>query len=826
MGASAVSFTMPRPRKTQVASPSASAKKSTLTLPVEEEYEDSDDYSDPEDDITPEEMQKIEEESVSLDHASVRDAGRDRVAPRTRYQYDLFIGIMAEFFKRDEQLASLVVAKTDLHFESVKCPLPIQALKKYLEHVEEKRVPIRVYDSESLPRQQLTKHVSIGYFSTVIQSVKDLYKCEQVIMSDEMRLLMDSKRSAYSRKIAQLKAAGLYPTPPPRFITDDGYLDLCKTICSATPTAGCWADTLLSSLWAYVVLLWNLMARCDRVAQLLWTNMSWYKDSFTIFIPKSKTDQGGDRAFHKKLYCADKPNVCPVLSCAVLFFTRTDYRSSFVFPRADTRRSGLRQIGQLIAARYSAANYALFGCNPLHIAWHHFKRGAFTFLGALTDGPSWVGCKLRADQTVTDSSKPYLYQGSGQDGLIGRLLALLPYGDPTFVVGPPALPSDVVVPWECIIEDWMQLPLQFKHSVVPRFFAVIAFHYDWLRKNLHASHPLFHSSLFTTHIDLLLAAKAAVKREILDMRICTGVPLSVRTAIRVEELHRISVTTLPTDVIEESQQYRLSASRHEDLVELRCLEPLQRPVNVHMRMVEIGEYLPKGFCIPHLSCEAAWRAWWMVTESLPLPLRLCSKKLPKGPNHAAECTRFSRIKKVMSFIASEIPQKDILSAPVLAFDVGWKNLSGYMHGYNVTIDAHDACSTVEAKIRMANVAAGIPKLFSLRSLPPLPNHARPLHEAATATLSVFDNFVAAASAVAAAGPANKKWPLPELPFVEGATQCFPCPVCSSLQRSEAMMTQHFDRHHDHLPRAQHFHFYQNEWNWRVTRSCWCKPTGF
>jgi hypothetical protein len=61
----------------------------------------------------------------------------------------------------------------------------------------------------------------------------------------------------------------------------------------------------------------------------------------------------------------------------------------------------------------------------------------------------------------------------------------------------------------------------------------------------------------------------------------------------------------------------------------------------------VGECLPNGLCIPHLSCEAAWRAWWTVTESLPLPLRFCSKKIPKGPNHAAECTRLSRIKTVI-----------------------------------------------------------------------------------------------------------------------------------------------------------------------------------
>ena len=431
MGNSAVFFYMPPKRKAPATSPRSSAKQITVT--ATEESEDSDDYSDPEEDVSQEEMERFQDESVSFDFESVRDAGRDRVASRTRYQYDLFIGLMAKFFTSDGEFASIIVAKTNLHFVSVQCPLPIKALNKYLDYVEAKQVPVRAYESESLPYQQLTKNVSVGYYSTVIQSLMDLYKCEQVLMSDETRLLLSSKRKTYSRKIAQAKAAGLYPTPPQRFITNDGYLDLCNSICTATPTAGCWADTLLSSLWAYIVLLWNLMARCDRVAQLLWSNMSWYKDSFTIFVPQSKTDQGGDRAFHKKLYCGEVPSVCPVLSCAILFFTRTDYRSVFVFPRADTRRSGLRQLGQLIAARYSIANFALFGCNPLHIAWHHFKRGAFTFLGALTDGPSWVGCKLRADQTVSDSSKPYLYQGSGQDGLIGRLLALLPYGDPELI---------------------------------------------------------------------------------------------------------------------------------------------------------------------------------------------------------------------------------------------------------------------------------------------------------------------------------------------------------------------------------------------------------
>ena len=39
------------------------------------------------------------------------------------------------------------------------------------------------------------------------------------------------------------------------------------------------------------------------------------------------------------------------------------------------------------------------------------------------------------------------------------------------------------------------------------------------------------------------------------------------------------------------------------------------------------------------------------------------------------------------------------------------------------------------------------------------------------------------------------------------------------------MTQHMDRVHDDQQRAQHMHFYQNEWCFRVTKTSWCYPTG-
>ena len=166
---------------------------------------------------------------------------------------------------------------------------------------------------------------------------------------------------------------------------------LCKTLVNATPEEnGGWAWELVASIWSYVVLLWCLLARCDRVAQLRWEDFSWTNDALTVFIAKSKSDQSGDRAYLKKLFTSDDPATCPVLAVAVLFFGRNETRSEFLFPRADTRRAGLRHLSRLMQKTFTEAQFAIFGRNPLNIAWHHMKRGGMTYLSSKMDGPSHV----------------------------------------------------------------------------------------------------------------------------------------------------------------------------------------------------------------------------------------------------------------------------------------------------------------------------------------------------------------------------------------------------------------------------------------------------
>ena len=266
-------------------------KKAAASVPVEDDdchSDASEEMSDPEDDLDEEEQSQIFE-----NFEGVRAAARERLAPRTRHQYDLFISLMARFFDSQSDLKRCAVGMT------CTLPLPIHAVTRYIDYVEAKRIQYK---------PGLFKPVSTSYFNTVVRSVHDAYVCEQMDMDAALRLLMFSRQKTFKRHIADLKAKGAYPQPPNRCISGQGYTLLCESLAKGKPAEdGGWAWQLVACLWSYVVLLWCLLARCDRVAQLRWENFSWTRDALTVFIPKSKSDQFGDRAYLKKLFTSDNP---------------------------------------------------------------------------------------------------------------------------------------------------------------------------------------------------------------------------------------------------------------------------------------------------------------------------------------------------------------------------------------------------------------------------------------------------------------------------------------------------------------------------------------
>ena len=686
--------------------------------------------SDPDEEVLHEDL---DVHGVSVfDFDCVRDASRSRVCDRTRSQYDFFIGLMAAFALRSEVFKDLVIQKEGrLTFQP---PLSMHFVNSYLNHVETKRVPWRNGCADGR-----LKPVSPSYYKAVILAIKDLYVCEQVMLQDEMSLFLFSKRVKFSREITEMRSVGTYPSAPMRYITSEGYTHLAKTAAqsSASDYSG-WAVQAFAALWAYILLLWNLMARCDRVARLRWSDLGWYKDAMTAYLCKSKCDQAGLNAFHKKVYYNDlQPEVCTVTALAVLFFSREEdsLRSEFVFPRSDTRRAGARYLSKIINRNFTTeAHSTIFGCDPLSISWHFFKRGAFTFLAGLADGCSYIATKLRADQRVLDISRVYTFFGQGQDGVIGRLLSLLPYGEPEFIGCAPVLCTGVTVVWPELVPDWESLDGHFKFVVVPRLLACLIYRYEWLKQNLAHDHPLWHSQSEVSGTLLNLRQKVQLEQRALSG--LTGVTLDMKNAIRLHAIY-----TNGTRVEVPSSQCHATQSLP-TACPLSTLNPCKTPRERDDLGLRLMLPLPTNKTIvPHLTCRQAWRAYFITTDSLPFPLRYMQGKLTLG----SDITALSRMKTCMEAISKGIHPRDILEHPEATFLCGFAHMQKTLEDVGTVIYSSMSCSTIEKKMRAAKLRGWNSTAASFISGDAV---ARPLgNEAADAQARLVESRARAAKSV-------------------------------------------------------------------------------
>jgi hypothetical protein len=693
----------------------------------ESESSSSDGFSDPDDDVSEGDLFSFDGQNV-FDHACVRDASRTRVTERTRTQYDLFIGLMAAFALSHDQFKHLVVVNIE-GLRTFQPPYPIHFVSVYLDYVDNKRVPWPGIDGAK-------KCVSPSYYKAVVLSLKDLYVCEQVIMSDEMNLLIFSKRRKFCREVQNMRAVGTYPEQQQRFITSEGYSHLAKNIACATPRYfGGWAVQAFAGLWGYCLLLWNLMARCDRVARLRWADFGWYKDALTTYLCKSKCDQAGVNAFHKKLYFNNlMPEVCSVTALAVLFFSRDEesVRCDFVFPRSDTRRNGNRYLDRIISSHYNTEeDTALFGCDPLKISWHHFKRGAFTFLAGLTDGCSYIATKLRADQKVADVSRVYTFFGQGQDGVIGRRLAMLPYGDPDFVGCAPVLPAPgISAVLSCVVPDWETLDAKFKLSVAPKVLACLVWRYDWLKGHLASDHPLWQSRLVTS--GKLLELRSVVSLETRPLSGLTGVSLEMRNSLL---LHSLSASTPAALIVPPHQATSLLVCREHrppaqrDDLGLRVLQSLPTDKKV----------------INHLTIRQAWRAWYITSDSLPFPLRFAEGKL----HLASDITALSRIKTCIAFISRGINHSEILQHPETTFEWGFASLQTCLFNFDpaISIQSYNSPGTLERQLRHARQRGWSHDQAAIAPFRTGPPPKRPIEVAVAEAQIIIANAAAAQATV-------------------------------------------------------------------------------
>lgn len=138
---------------------------------------------------------------------------------------------------------------------------------------------------------QAFKHVP-GYKS----AIKDYFSNNNVKLSDETEKMLEIFFKGYNRKIAQMKQDGILSIiegkQPMSF---KGYKFLAKKALNQQ------VDFKTSiSCQLFLILCWNLIARCISIGSLMYNHISWNLDFMVIVSPSHKGDKEGKSAISKR----------------------------------------------------------------------------------------------------------------------------------------------------------------------------------------------------------------------------------------------------------------------------------------------------------------------------------------------------------------------------------------------------------------------------------------------------------------------------------------------------------------------------------------------
>jgi hypothetical protein len=164
------------------------------------------------------------------------------------------------------------------------------------------------------------QYQTVEYVSSFKSAIKFHYKKQRVPFPDAANDRLAEFFGGYERKIASLKRSGdmsLIEGKQPISFRGYGYLSKRAFLNNEK-------DSSESSIFAhvFVTLCWNLLARCNSVATLMFNHLSWEEDALVVAFPSHKGDQEGRNSLPKHVYANPlNPEVCPILALAIYIFT-------------------------------------------------------------------------------------------------------------------------------------------------------------------------------------------------------------------------------------------------------------------------------------------------------------------------------------------------------------------------------------------------------------------------------------------------------------------------------------------------------------------------
>lgn len=230
-----------------------------------------------------------------------------------------------------------------------------------------------------------------------------------------------------------------------------------------------------------------------------------------IVFPTTKSDLEGKHCSPKHVYANTTcPDICPILSFAVYFFTLGMRREGSRCAVFGENVKGVEDrfgswLGKVASVESVSAVLVQMGISRVEIGTHSFRKGVATYLSSMVSGPSAIAIYLRAGWSLGPVQSRYIMEGQGGDQLCGRAATGLSMTCIEFSNLPPHFnlsdgPILTLEQWEDIIPGYRTYYPSSFHQVIPFLLASLVYHKQWLVNTLPNAHPLFNSRVWSSPI--------------------------------------------------------------------------------------------------------------------------------------------------------------------------------------------------------------------------------------------------------------------------------------------------------------------------------------
>ncbi|KAF0702664.1 hypothetical protein AaE_015793 [Aphanomyces astaci] len=496
------------------------------------------------------------------------------------------------------------------------------------------------------------------------------------------------------------------------------------------------------------------MSRSVSAASIMLNHIVWEGDCLVIRFGRLKNDQEGKHCAPRHVYANPlQPYVCPILSLAILVFTRGVRQENG--PVLLFGHNAKERFAKWLSATCSASKDTILsmGLNITEIGTHSLRKGVATALTNTPGGPQAVSVWLRAGWSLGGVQGRYIFAGSGGDQFVGRASAGLNVNDASFATLPPHFHGPVlsVEQWKCIVPGYdSHYPPTFR-TTMPFLLASLVHHRVWLKQHLSPSHPLLFSLVWSSGllVDLADEVLLGVMCNPVSKMMATGIPPHVAQSDKIQTLEnevkmlgstiQQKLDEMPAIVAGELMaQGGMSGSSqlttgafHQGLSQLResILRDLQQPRLSVDPMVpaesstttdasstpEFSRGFPTQFRFPKCKLSELRMVWWrgVPSDHIP-PLRFVKSR---DLSNSSDVSNFSKAKRIINALVKHSDKTEYIISQLDPNDSSAEFLACYKK-FAVSVGIPTSNDEWEAR-RMDEMSyLTLYRSFSTSSVPP------------------------------------------------------------------------------------------------------------